>query len=117
MFLYTSNSQLENVLLQKMPLTMAIKASRCLGISLRDIFTGKMRKPQYEILKKVQTFHDLMKGKTHTQNKEHIQNPGAEEIHPMIKLDKRCEWRMFKRNKNDQKSKKYSVKPQCDIIY
>lgn len=57
-----------------------------------------------------------MKGKTHTQNKEHIRNPHAEEIHPIIKLDKRCEWGMFTRNINDQKSK-YSLKPQCDIIY
>lgn len=78
---------------------------------------GKIGTLQYEILKKIQTFHDLMKGKTHTQNKEHIQNPCAEEIHPMIKLDKRCEWRIFKRNINDHKSKEYSLKPQYDIIY
>ena len=117
MFLYTSNNQLENVLLQKMPFTIAIKASRYLGISLHDIFMGKIRKLQYETLNKIQTFHDLIKGKTHTQNKEHIQNPHAEEVYPMIKLDKRCEWQMFKRNLNDQKSKKYSLKPQCDIIY
>ena len=67
MFLYTSNNQLENVLLHKMPFTIAIKASKYLGISLHDIFMGKIRKLQYETLKKIQTFHDLIKGKTHTQ--------------------------------------------------
>lgn len=38
-----------------------------------------------------------------------MQNPCEEDVYPIIKPGKGCEWGMFKGNINDQKSKKYSL--------